>query len=300
MKALSPIQVPKALPPAGNPIRLEWLSLKNLRIDDRYQREIDRAGVAMIRRIAEKFEWRKFAPVIVTPIAGSPGLYAIIDGQHRSTGALSRGFDKVPCAIVEATANEAAEIFSAVNGERRAMSMLQVYKAALVAKENWATEIKRVCGETGVTALVHPISARNQKPYQTMALAIMKRTIESHGAECLQAVLQVLHAMPNSHVGGFLTSAVIRSMLYELLRETDGRNCLEWASQRVSVLKRNAEVMSGPAPIAPPVVQPLQADQTPDVAARIQDLKQRGFTKSMTAAALRCRYALVEQHWGER
>ena len=40
---------------------------------------------AHLRRIAEQFDWRLFAPVIVAPIEG--GLFAVIDGQHRTHAA---------------------------------------------------------------------------------------------------------------------------------------------------------------------------------------------------------------------
>ncbi|MFT3673525.1 ParB N-terminal domain-containing protein [Aestuariivirga sp.] len=41
---------------------------------------------------------------------------ASINGQHRAAAALSLGYERVPCAIVDAQAEEAASVFAAVNG----------------------------------------------------------------------------------------------------------------------------------------------------------------------------------------
>ncbi len=47
-----------------------WVDLVLLRIDETYQRPIDKQGRAQIVRIAELFDWRKFAPLIVAEIGG--------------------------------------------------------------------------------------------------------------------------------------------------------------------------------------------------------------------------------------
>lgn len=80
--------------PGPAPI-LNWLEIDKLVVDSTYQREIGRRGAANVYQIAENFDWSKFAPVIVAPIEG--GKFAIVDGQHRTTAAMLRGQQEVPC-----------------------------------------------------------------------------------------------------------------------------------------------------------------------------------------------------------
>lgn len=57
---------------------------------------------------------RQFAPIIGAPIEG--GQWAIVDGQHRTTAAVLRGIEKVPCQVVQADRIQQAAAFAAVNG----------------------------------------------------------------------------------------------------------------------------------------------------------------------------------------
>jgi hypothetical protein len=73
---------------------LNWLPVEQFVVDDTYQREVGKRGRSNVQHIAEHFDWSKFALVIVAPVEG--GLYAIVDGQHRTTAAILRGIDKFP------------------------------------------------------------------------------------------------------------------------------------------------------------------------------------------------------------
>ncbi|MEP9354897.1 ParB N-terminal domain-containing protein [Xanthobacter sp. KR7-65] len=73
----------------------EGFSVQKLVVDPEYQREMSRRGVSNVRRISENFDWSKFAPVIVAPVEG--GRFAVVDGQHRTTAAMLRGIESVPC-----------------------------------------------------------------------------------------------------------------------------------------------------------------------------------------------------------
>ena len=72
---------------------LLWVPIAKLLIDTRYQRDMTQSGVAHVERIAEKFDWKKFTPLIVTPEGEN---FAVIDGQHRATAAKARGFTTCP------------------------------------------------------------------------------------------------------------------------------------------------------------------------------------------------------------
>lgn len=94
---------------------MRWLPIGKLIVDDAYQREITPAGQRNIRAIADAFSWMKFAPVVVSPVAG--GAYAIVDGQHRTTAAATIGVDSVPCLIIQADRKQQAQAFRAINGQ---------------------------------------------------------------------------------------------------------------------------------------------------------------------------------------
>ena len=93
---------------------LEWIETSKLVVDVTYQREIGRRGAVNVNQIAENFDWSKFTPVIVAPVEG--GLFAIVDGQHRTTAAILRGQEKVPCQVVQADRAKQAAAYAAVNG----------------------------------------------------------------------------------------------------------------------------------------------------------------------------------------
>ena len=103
-----------AVSEVGERPELQWVKISRLRIDPRYQREIGRRGAENILAIATHFKWSKFGPAVIAPISG--GLFAIVDGQHRCTAALLRGFDSVPCVIIVADEADQADAFVAING----------------------------------------------------------------------------------------------------------------------------------------------------------------------------------------
>jgi len=93
---------------------LQWIAVEVLLVDTEYQREIGRRGAVNVVQIAEHFDWSKFAPVIVAPVAG--GHFAIVDGQHRTTAAMLRDIKEVPCQLVQADRAKQAAAYAAVNG----------------------------------------------------------------------------------------------------------------------------------------------------------------------------------------
>lgn len=204
---------PHAVQP-GKPPRMEWLSIGLLVIDDAYQRSIERRGEINIRRIAAEFQWRKFSPVMVAPV--TQGRFAIIDGQHRTTAALSLGYERVPCYIVDAKPNEAAAIFAAVNGNTTSLSILQVFRAARSAGEEWAVEVDQVCKAAGITALSYNIAASRTKPYDTLAINVLRDHIKRQGRAHVTLALRCLVATIDSAKLGFFNTKRIRSMCYIL------------------------------------------------------------------------------------
>ena len=132
---------------------LEWLPIRKLVVDDRYQRPLTGTSWAAIRKIAGAFHWSRFAPVLVAPVEG--GLYAIIDGQHRTHAAALCGFTSVPAMAVHMTAREQASAFTWVNGQVLRINQHQVYRAALAAGEDWALRCRDAVEAAGCRLMTY-------------------------------------------------------------------------------------------------------------------------------------------------
>ncbi|MBY9045400.1 ParB/RepB/Spo0J family partition protein, partial [Pseudomonas fluorescens] len=144
-------------------------------------------GADNIVAIAPAFKWSKFAPVIVAPIG--EGLFAIIDGQHRATAAALRGFEAVPCAIIQVDDADQADAFVAINANVTAMSPLQLHAAHLAAGNSGAAELTEVCREAGVTICRYPVPANKMKPGDTLAVGMLQSVLARFGREVLVAAL---------------------------------------------------------------------------------------------------------------
>lgn len=174
----------------GERPELQWLKISRLRIDPRYQREIGRRGADNILAIAPAFRWAKFAPVIVAPIG--EGLFAIVDGQHRTTAAALRGFESVPCVIIAADDAEQADAFVAINANVTAMSPLQLHAARLAAGDKSASVLTEVCLEAGVTVCRYPVPSNKIKPGETLAVAMLQSMLQKYGREVLISALSCI------------------------------------------------------------------------------------------------------------
>jgi hypothetical protein len=196
----------------GERPELQWIKIAKLRIDPRYQREIGRRGADNILSIAPAFRWAKFAPVIVAPIGG--GLYAIVDGQHRTTAAALRGFESVPCVIIAADDAEQADAFVAINANVTAMSPLQLHAARLAAGDKSAVALTEVCLEASVTICRYPVPANKIKPGETLAVAMLQGMLDKYGKDILIAALCCITQTRTGNAG------MIRAQIVEALCST--------------------------------------------------------------------------------
>ncbi len=300
LRTLEPIAAPPAnQPSAGRPVKLDYLPISALRVDDTYQRDMTSRSLTNIQHIINRFSWRKFSPLVVVPSGEGGNTYANIDGQHRTIAALTLGFDKVPCAIVDATTEEAAEIFAAINGTVTPMTPMAIFKAARAAGETWAKAVQKACDAAGVTPLVYPVPFSKQKPLQTMCVGIMRRIYERHGESVLKALLQTMVAPPEAQTKGYLTASVLRSYVGMFLTRPG------WVRDPSNVAKAMAKL--SPLNHPPFEIEKIleskigdgrtSATDENELRAKVQDLKARRFGKTMVAASLRLPYADVERLW---
>lgn len=187
--------------------QLTWLPVATLRVDPAYQRPITQQGRANIAKIVATFRWNRFAPIVVSPIAG--GLYAIVDGQHRATAAATLGFETVPAQIILADISEQAAAFAAINGAVTRVHGQALHKAAAAAGDAVACRIERVAAAAGVKVLAYPVAELNQAPGETMAIGALREAIEAHGEDAVVTALRAVRTGQNDVRGG-LTAVIVR------------------------------------------------------------------------------------------
>ena len=182
--------------------KLFWIAISNLRVDGRYQRRIiGRASEKSVLTIAEEFSWSKFAPVVVAEVEDDDGLFAIIDGQHRTTAAALRGILDVPCLILKADLVDQANAFAAINGTVTAISTMQLHAARLAAGDANAVALHNVCAEAGVSICRYPVPASEMKPGDTLAAAKLAHQLARYGRDTLVAALSCITRTRDGNVG---------------------------------------------------------------------------------------------------
>ncbi len=196
---------------------LKWIEISSLRIDPRYQRDIVRKGRTNVHSIAREFDWTKFAPVVVA--AMPDGLYAIVDGQHRTTAAALCGIMAVPCAIIQATPGEQAAAFAAINGNVTQMSSLQLHTAAVAAGDATAKKLNIAVGAAGVKILRYPVPSNLMGQGETLAVGALRQCMNQYGGSVLTNTLKCL--MQQRDTRGLLRAQIIKALCSVLAKEPE-------------------------------------------------------------------------------
>ena len=126
-------------------LRLEYVNVDDLFMDDDYQRPINK-GLQL--RITQNFTWHRFGAVTVTK--RPDGTLWVVDGKQRSTAAKSLGATEVPCVIADSTGTpQEAVTFTHINVDRRAVSSIDRFRAAVAARDKLALQIDHDVAHTG-------------------------------------------------------------------------------------------------------------------------------------------------------
>ena len=176
--------------PTGQP-ELTWIDPRELRVDERYQRDLSDKGVRLIRRIVEGFDWRRFKPP--TCVWTEAGL-EVIDGQHSAIAAATHPeVAQIPVVVVDAAeVATRAEAFVGLNRDRLAISAMELHAAAVVAGDPAAVAIDRVCQACGVTVLRHPRAGGVSQPRDLVAVKAVGDLVRRVGEPLAIEVVRVL------------------------------------------------------------------------------------------------------------
>ncbi|WPZ24877.1 DUF6551 family protein [Sulfitobacter pontiacus] len=198
----------------GRP-EVAFVLIKDIIIDERYQRSLERTGLRNVRKIALNFDWAKFSPVMLS--RRENGQYAIIDGQHRTHAAALCGISEVPAMVSDLSIEEEAAAFSWINGAVTALTGNQIFKAALAAFEPWAVQCNSVVERAGCKLMTYNAQAASKRPGQVFCIGMVRRMVEAgHSNELFVVLSGILQSRVQDDVryyNGFGLSALVPAVI---------------------------------------------------------------------------------------
>jgi hypothetical protein len=178
-------------PVRGTPPVLTWAAPADLRIDAGYQRALDGGSEVLIARIAAAWDWGLCQPLNVSRRAD--GRLFVVDGQHRLQAAMRRGdIAHLPCVVVDlaSTADEAA-CFVALNGQRRALSPLEMFRGQVASGAQPETQIFAAMQRAGLSLAPHT-NFRQWKPGMVANVAGLRSVWKNRGPEVSEQAMTLL------------------------------------------------------------------------------------------------------------
>ena len=179
----------------------------------------------------------------------------------RTIAALTLGYDEVPCSVIAADSKMQASIFASINGTVTPISKLALYKAGVRSGAEWALQVKRVCESAGIIALTYPKPYKALKPFETQSIGTLINRIGRHGEHVVTNALKLEAKQPGADTPGHFSPDTIDAAIHRVRSVTFTE----------------------------------KAHPAEDKAARIRELKSRGYSRQAIAAALGVTYATVEE-----
>lgn len=184
----------KVNPPLGNLPALQYLLPAQLKIDPTYQRTLETGpSQTLIRRIAVHWNWDLCQPLVVA--RRENGDLFVIDGQHRLEAARLRGdIAQLPAVVLQyASAADEAAGFVHLNQQRRPLSKLDVFKAAVASEDAEAVAILAAIEAAGLKLAPHMTSA-GWKPGMIGNIGGIEAAWRQHGPVVTARALEVMAA----------------------------------------------------------------------------------------------------------
>lgn len=281
------------LPPIGTPPSIELIPIARLAVDMSYQRGLSAvASVRLIAEIRRQLDWRLFLPLVVSRRAD--GRMFVIDGQHRMEGAKARGdILYAPCTVIDGlTQAEEAELFCRLNGRRKPITKVDLWRSAIMSGDEQALLVADIIAKA---RLVVVESSRDRlRPGQINTIGPIMTAIKAYGPaiveDALGAVARAFRSVPIMAPGMFLSSAcamIKQGVTAEEVETSFARKRpLQWlemarvdpvylkgATGQVLALRRVIDrgkairVAPTPTPISPDVAEPVTPEQARSVAA---------------------------------
>lgn len=171
---------------------LQFCTPAQLQVDNSYQRPTDaQASRTLINRIARSWDWRLYQPLVVARRADG-NLY-VVDGQHRLEAARTRGdIPQLPCVVTSYdSAQEEATAFVAINQQRKPLSQLNLYKAAIASGDADALMIEQLIERAGLR-ITGAADVKRWKPGWVNNIVSIRACYRTHGERITRLSLEAL------------------------------------------------------------------------------------------------------------
>ncbi len=144
----------------------------NLRVDERYQRELSQRSRRLILRMVTGWDWMAFKPPIVAQTE-EPEVFDVVDGQHTAIGAASHPqVGNIPALLISPD-DLAGRAMSFVkhNRDRITVSKVDEFVALIAAGDDHAVDVKNTCDRHGIT--IHRTRPNKWDVGDTMSVTVV-------------------------------------------------------------------------------------------------------------------------------
>lgn len=190
---------------------LDWGTIQSLPMSSLVSFEYNRpVRDAHWKKIAKNFNPSECEALMVN--RRTDGTLALIDGQHRKMALLTVFGPEAtwPCRVVRNLSfQQEAEMFLALNEQRKPVNVIERFNAALLAKDPAAMEIESIVQEAGFK-LVTNDGSYNRKTGRILAVGALVLIQRQYQAGTLSTVLQLLRAAHGAKLGP--SAEVMRAM----------------------------------------------------------------------------------------
>lgn len=195
------------------PYEFAVVPLRSLFVDATYQRPLSRFH----KRIVEALEPALVGTLIVNKRSDrGPANHAVIDGQTRLAALMQLGHVNAPCLVYQGLSlEEEAALFARFQSERRNVTAVQRFKAALVAGEERAIGIQLAADSAGFV-----IDAHNNYGNSLVAVKALEEVYDRHGLYHVAQVLETIAAAWQHRRRG-QSQEMLRGLSYFLARTPD-------------------------------------------------------------------------------
>jgi hypothetical protein len=198
-----------APPGAGDlPYTFEVIPLDHIFIDDAYQRPLSR----FYKRIVDSFNPALLGTLVLSERAKNR--YACIDGQTRWTALKALGHQEGPALVFRGlTQAQEAGIFRALDTQRKNITALESFRAAITSGDPDAQAVKDIAEKAGF------VIEKTGQGNSIHAVRALEDVVRKDGPEMLERALGIIQKAWRHQSQGGNSNELIRGLVYFLERE---------------------------------------------------------------------------------
>jgi len=215
LRPVQPLPIPDVVPGDISEHRpdFKWVKPESLRVEGRYQRDLSRRSVKLIKHVVTVWDWGRMKPPICAYNEASE--LVVIDGQHTAIAAASHpALDEIPVMIVKNSEIKGrASAFIGHNKDRVQVTAPQLYYASLEAGDDVAVALNEACERAGAVIRRNPPPNGNWKVGETVAVGALRKVVELKGKAGGCRVLKILMNARRAPISA-LEVQTVQALLY--------------------------------------------------------------------------------------